>query len=240
VLDLLKDYRLVVLGDREFCSVKLGHWLKEQRVNFCLRLRRDEYLQQQDGLWVELQALGLEPGHQVYLQGVNVTKQKGFGTFTVAAKWKRTYAGVRTEEAWFILTNLDSLKEAIAAYKQRFGIEEMFRDWKRGGYHLEGTGLSEERLLSLIVVLCLAYTSATVQGQAIKKKGVQKYVGRVSEPRRTTRRHSSFYIGLYAQNWVQQSSELQLIIDELMTLNLNKKRFYLAGLRARNLIRQAL
>jgi len=37
-----------------------------------------------------------------------------------------------SEEGWFILTNLESLEAAIKAYKKRFGIEEMFRDFKRG------------------------------------------------------------------------------------------------------------
>jgi hypothetical protein len=41
-------------------------------------------------------------------------------------------------EKWY---NLGTLPEAIAAYKQRMGIEEMFRDCKTGGYNLESTGL---------------------------------------------------------------------------------------------------
>ena len=32
VLPLFKNYRVVVLGDREFCSVKLANWLREQGV----------------------------------------------------------------------------------------------------------------------------------------------------------------------------------------------------------------
>jgi hypothetical protein len=28
VLPLLKEYKVIVLGDREFCSVDLGNWLK--------------------------------------------------------------------------------------------------------------------------------------------------------------------------------------------------------------------
>jgi len=35
----------------------------------------------------------------------------------------------QVDEAWFILTDLGSLPTAIDAYKQRMGIEEMFRDW---------------------------------------------------------------------------------------------------------------
>jgi len=36
-------------------------------------------------------------------------------------------------------------------------------------------------------LIAIAYTSATIQGQQIKRKGVQKYVGRVKEPERTER-----------------------------------------------------
>jgi len=41
----------------------------------------------------------------------------------------------------FILTDLGSLPVALAAYKKRMGIEEMFRNCQTGGYNIEGTGL---------------------------------------------------------------------------------------------------
>ena len=75
----------------------------------------------------------------VYHQGVKVTKTKGFCPFNLVGKWKRTYRGWASEEAWFILTNLSSMAEALEAYQKRMGIEEMFRDFKSGGYNLEGT-----------------------------------------------------------------------------------------------------
>ncbi len=78
----------------------------------------------------------------------------------------------------------------------------MFRDFKSGGYNLEGTGVSGERFLALILLIAIAYTSATLYGQKIKRMGLQKYVGRVKEYGRIERRHSSFYIGLYGYTWV--------------------------------------
>jgi hypothetical protein len=43
---LVKDYKIVVLGDREFCSVDLAAWLKNQaQTDFCLRLKQDEYIE---------------------------------------------------------------------------------------------------------------------------------------------------------------------------------------------------
>jgi hypothetical protein len=37
------------------------------------------------------------------------------------------------------------------------GIKEMFRDYKSGGYYLEGTGLKGQRVIALILLIALAY-----------------------------------------------------------------------------------
>ena len=42
---------------------------------------------------------------------------------------------------------------AVTAYKYQFGIEEMFKDCKTGGYNLEGSKASEKRLSSIILAL---------------------------------------------------------------------------------------
>ncbi|NEQ15141.1 MAG: IS4 family transposase, partial [Moorea sp. SIO3E2] len=80
----------------------------------------------------------------------------------------------------------------------------------------------------------------TIQGQQIKLKGIQKYIGRVKEDGRSQRRHSSFYIGLYAQNWVSFSDECINLVRELMRLNRNKWKYYLRGMRAKSLVLSAL
>lgn len=145
-------------------------------------------------------------------------------------------SGVAPEEGWFILTNLDTLELANAAYKTRFDIEEMFRDFKSGGYNLEGTNVSGERLITLILLIAIAYTSATIAGQQIKRKGIQKYVGRVKEYGRIERRHSSFYIGLYGQTWVNFMEYCMELVKTIMILNRNKLKHYQRGLRAMRLI----
>ncbi len=240
VLPLFKDYKIVLLGDREFCSVKLGNWLILKQVYFCLRLKQNEFVQVEDDIWLQLKALGLVPGMNMYLNGVSVTKQKGFAKFNVACKWKGKYWGWAPDEGWFILTNLDSLDSAVLAYKKRFGIEEMFRDFKRGGYNLEGTNVAGDRLITLILLIAIAYTTATMQGKKIKKMGIQKYIGRVKEVGRTERRHSSFYIGLYGQTWVNFIDGCAHIVAELMRLNRNKRKYYQKGQRAMELILSAL
>lgn len=236
ILAIVQRYKICVLGDREFCSIKLAGWLQQQGVSFCLRLRKNEFIQQESDIWLALKDLGLAPGLSLFLRGVKITKVSGFGHFNLACKWQRKLQGSAATEGWFILTDLAELQAAITAYKQRFDIEEMFRDFKTGGYNLEDTKVSGERLITLILLIALAYTSATIQGQQIQRKGVQEYVGRVKEKSRTTRRHSSFYIGLYGYTWVSFMDNCQSLVTQLMRLHPNKRKYYQQGQRAMRLV----
>ncbi|MEI6380390.1 MAG: hypothetical protein WCO81_05835 [Cyanobacteriota bacterium ELA615] len=89
----------------------------------------------------------------VYYQGIKLTKSKGFEPVNLAAKWKKTYQNKKTKEPWFIMKSLGSLSEATQAYSQRMGIEEMFRDFKKGGYNLESTGLRNDIAIEFIARL---------------------------------------------------------------------------------------
>lgn len=176
------------------------------------------------------------PGICFFIQGVKVTKSRGFISFNVACKWKRKIHGVVPKEGWFILTNLSSLESAISVYKQRFDIEEMFRDFQKGGYNLEDTNVEGTRFLTLVLLIAIAYTSATIQGQEIKRKGIQKYVARTKEYGRLERRHSSFFVGLYGQTWVNFKDDCIELVTELMRINRNKWKYYQQGLKAMKLI----
>ena len=238
LLKLFNSYRTVVLGDREFCSVKLANWLREQDVGFCLRLKKNEFIEFSNNVWCQLDDLGLKPGISFFIENVKVTKNKTlkFRGFNIAGKWQKKYKGSTTPEGWFILTNMSSSLSAIQAYKQRFNIEEMFRDFKSGGYNLEETNVEGLRFISLVLILSFAYCYATFSGKLIKQKGLQKYISRVKEYGRIPRRHSSFYIGLYGQNWVKFRDDCWDLVQDLMRLSLHKLEHYLRGIRAMNLI----
>jgi hypothetical protein len=66
------------------------------------------------------------------------------------------------------------LGAALNAYKQRMGIEEMFRDCKTGGYDIEGTSLKGNRLINMILLMTLAYSSAILQGTLTEEKAGTK------------------------------------------------------------------
>ena len=236
VLPLFSEYKVIVLGDREFCSVDLGNWLREKGVSFCLRLKKNHCVETEHLVWQRLDELGIVPGTSLYFQGKRVRKSQPATGFELACKWKRNYGGWKVDEAWFILTDLGSLPAAIDAYKQRRGIEEMFRDCKTGGYDLEGTSLKGDRLINMILLMTLAYTWAIFQGTELKKKQVQKYVSRRKEPKKRYRRRSTFGVGLDGEKWVNYLEQYSDEVEQLMKLTPNKRRFYQQGMRAATLI----
>ena len=240
VFDALSDYSLLVLGDREFCSVTLANWLREKKVDFCLRLKKNVCIKTEDELWTELKMLGLEPGNSFFNQEVTIRKTAPIEGFNLAGKWLGKYRNIITKEPWYILTSLTDLQVAVDTYAKRFGIEEMFRDFKGGGYNLEKTNLTGERLSKLLILLSLAYLKSIIQGIDIKSKQVQEYLGRKTESHRKYARHSTFYIGLWGESWVDSMSSNWQVVVELMSLSPHKLPNYQQGLRAMRLILSAL
>ena len=236
VLPLFSKYKVIVLGDREFCSADLANWLKEKGVSFCLRLKKNLCIETGHLVWQRLDELGIVPGTSLYFQGKRVRKTRPATGFDVACKWRRNSGKYQVKEAWFILTDLGSLRAALNAYKQRMGIEEMFRDCKKGGYDIEGTSLKGNRLINMILLMTLAYTWAIFQGTELKKKQVQKYVSRRKEPKKKYRRRSTFGVGLDGEKWVNYLEQYSLEVEQLMKLTPSKRRFYQQGMRAATLI----
>ena len=205
VLRLFKNYELVIIGDREFHSVKLAYWLqqkgKKQPIFFAFRQKQGTNHQQDDEKYQTFSDLGMKPGMKRFLTGVSVTKGKGKRHFNVGAYGQRKYKGKQEKEPWFILTNLNSLEEVLKVYRARAGIEAMFKDCKTGGYNLEGSKANNKRLTSLMLLIAIAYTCTALKGQIFRQKPQAKYIARLQEKRRTDKRHSDFWLGLYGSLW---------------------------------------
>lgn len=240
LLRLFKGYRMLVLGDREFHSIKLANWLQSKGIDFVLRQKKGTYVRQENQSYQRLQSLGLNPGISFFFMGIQATKQKGFAQFNLAGYYKRKYRGKVESAGWFLLTNLDNLKDAVQAFKLRSGIEAMFKDCKTGGYNLESTYADGQRLIALILLIAIAYTSAVLAGRNSGDMGLQKYVGRLKELQRAQRRHSAFWIGLYGQLWVGAMEFWANLAHEFMRLKPGKLPYFQKGLRAMALIQSAL
>ena len=184
VFKLLSSYEIVVIRDRGFRSVRLAQWLDERGVYFALRQKHNTYIQIETQQYNSLNTLGLAPGVKRDIKSVKVTKNCGFERGAIAAYWKRKYRGKVEKEAWYILTNLESLEAAIKTYQKRSGIDAMLKDCKSGGYNLENSQASALRLTRLVLLIAIAYTIGGINGQKLQQQAGQKYISRVQELQR--------------------------------------------------------
>lgn len=238
VIRLLKRYKLVIIGDREFHSVELAHWLQHQHLSFVFRQKQDTTFREKRQKFQSLRSLPIKPGIKIFYRDIVWSQNQGFGKFNLAVYWRRKYKGKQENEPLYLLTNLDDCQSTVSAYSKRFGIEAMFKDCKTGGYNLEDSKASPDRLVRLILLIALAMTAAWLQGRRTLLQRQQAYICRRQERQRNRKRHSNFWIGLYGHNWIAAFHECQEWVEELIASIRNKRRFYQKGLRAIKLIQQ--
>lgn len=236
VLRLLRGYQVVVIGDREFGNINLADWLSKRGCQYVLRTKSNKYIQLEGKDYQQLKSVNMSSRKKFYFSQIKFTKQSDWVRVNLAFYWSQTTQKKDQNEGWYLITNLSGLKPAIQAYRKRMGIEAMFKDCKSGGYNLEKCQGNDKRLLSLILLIAIAYTCAINQGQTIAYKGVTDYVCRLKENLRKEKRHSNFWIGLYGSLWVAMFQICRNLVEHLMRLTPNKLPFYQRGIRAKMLI----
>ena len=102
-----------MLGYREFYSVTFANWLREKKVGFCLRLKKNVCIKTESELWTEIKMLGLELGNSFFNQEVTIRKTAPITGFNLAGKWLGKYRNVITKEPWYILTSLADIQTAV-------------------------------------------------------------------------------------------------------------------------------
>jgi hypothetical protein len=220
--------------------VELAHWIDRQGVKFVLRQKKSTTFRQNRRKFNSLSSVQVTPGQREFLSEISLTQKRVFSRFNLAIYWRRKYKNKQEKSPWYLLTNLGDLATAVKAYKHRWGIEAMFKDCKTGGYNLEGSKASPDRLVRLVLLIALAMTSAWLQGEKTSTLGKFPYICRSKETERTRRRHSNFWIGLYGHNWLVAFHECQEWVEKFIASIRNKRTFYQRGLKALTQIEQAL
>jgi hypothetical protein len=105
---------------------------------------------------------------------------------------------------------------------------------------LEEAKASTERLTCLVLLIAIAYTISTRNGKVIKACGQRKYVGRERKIKQFITKNSNFWLGLYGNRWTIAEEFVGELVEELMRVNSNKLPFYQKGIKAMNIIQQAL
>ena len=141
-----------LVGDCEFGRGGLLKYLRQVGWNYALRqIGSQRVWWQGNGRWQRVDSLLEEPGCR-WLGWVVLTRTHKHYTHLVAF-WRKGQT-----EAWWLATNQRSLRAAVKLYRRRMWIEEMFADFKRHGFDLEGSHLrSAQRLERLTLLVCLLY-----------------------------------------------------------------------------------
>jgi hypothetical protein len=106
VIRLLKRYKLVMVGSREFHSIELAQWLHRQRLSFVLRQKCSTTFREKRQPFQSLDTIPVQPGINFFYPKNSLTQKKGFSRFNLAAYWRRKYRGKQEDEPRYLLTNL--------------------------------------------------------------------------------------------------------------------------------------
>jgi hypothetical protein len=141
--------KITLMADRFYPSANLFNWLQERKWGYRLRLKRN---------------FKVDIGNN----DVKTTKDLASGTqYREEINVRLFQSGVITnigvlhepghKEPWIIAMECVPKKETILDYKERWGIEPMFSDFKSNGFGLEDTQLwYADRVEHLVLIMSLA------------------------------------------------------------------------------------
>lgn len=165
---------ILLVGDSEFGSVDVLKTLKRWRWNYVLRQKGNHQVKLQGHRqWQRFGALITKPGQCLWLGPGYLTYAHHFKV-NLLAYWK-----IGEDEPWLLATNLSTPQAALAAYRRRMWIEEMFGDLKKHGFDLERTHLRHfMRLSRLTLAAALLYVWLVAFGSQVIKTGLRYLVDR--------------------------------------------------------------
>jgi hypothetical protein len=176
-----------VVGDTEFGATKVLKLLDQWRWYYVLRQKTNT------GVWTAAKPAWRSFGDYVQKAGQSCWLGAGYLTqadiypVNLLAHWKSD-----EQEPWCLATNLPDKQIALACYKRRPWIEEMFGDMKKHGFDLEATMLrSFLRLSRLTLAVAFLYLWTIATGTRTIRRGLRHLVDR-----KDRRDLSIFQIGL--------------------------------------------
>lgn len=144
----------VLCMDREFIGKQWLRWLKEQQIDFCVRVPKHHLITFNDGSTHSAQALLSQSEGHLLMENVIVDTVSVNLCLSVDAHG----------EMLFLIGTIapSKLKQT---YRKRWTIEVVFQALKKRGFHIESTGLMcRNKLRKLFAIVALAYTVCWITG----------------------------------------------------------------------------
>ena len=164
---------VVLLGDGEFGNVALVQEALSRNWFYVLRIACDELI------WIDgeshtLSEFQVEPGQTLWLENVLWTRAQ-FGPVNIVVIWNEA-----DQACMYLVTCFPLLEETLYWYERRFWIEPMFRDDKSMGFNLQDSRLRDpERMLRLLLILCIAYLWIMFLGCLALLSNCIRLIGRI-------------------------------------------------------------
>lgn len=137
----------LVLGDREFVGHQWLKWLKDNGLNFIMRLPKHHQLTHPNGRRQAIADLCLVPG-----------QVRRFGQCQVDGVWGRVWVKALAEGDFLFLFGNVGLAYMGQLYAKRWTIEQCFQNLKGRGFNLEASHLRcHHKLRQLVALVSLAY-----------------------------------------------------------------------------------
>ena len=142
------DRQVTFFGDGEFRAVALQADCQARSWHWQVGLKSDITIRTESGRHLALIDLPVtSTSGPVYCQNVLLTASHAFGPVNILARWSR-------KDKWprFWSTDLPADRHLWRRGRKRFWIEPTFRDWKSGGFDLEGSRLTDHRSIEALVL----------------------------------------------------------------------------------------
>lgn len=165
LLRAFPDQKIACLtGDREFIGDEWMRWLESRDIPFVLRLRENMYIRNERHVPVRLSvhAQGLRRREKRVLEGTwRIGRESGPPGVPVKIALMR----LKTGELLAVAASRTPVKKALAAYRNRWGIETLFSCMKTRGLGMEDTHMTDPgKLATLTAVLAVAFVMAYKAG----------------------------------------------------------------------------
>jgi hypothetical protein len=189
--------RVYLIGDREFHGQDMLELIQEQTWIPVVRTKGSLTIELEDGVCCHVADLAPPRGQMVFYQRVWLTGWR-WGPYSLSlAHAPRPKRGQKTDDPWYIVSIDPASSHILTLYAVRMWIDELFRDLKGQGFHLNQTRLTHpERIDRLMLILALAYWWIMGRGIWIDRMGLRRRVDRCKHPKR-----SLFTIGL---RWIHR------------------------------------
>jgi len=150
----------LVLGDREFVGRTWLKWLKDNGLNFVMRLPKHHLLTDENGCRRAIADLGLAVGASRRFAGVQVD-----------GVWGQVWVKALAEGEFLFLFGTAGLHSLGQFYAKRWTIEQCFQNLKGRGFNLRNTHLRcFDKLRKLVALVSLAYAFCLSVGQAADQR----------------------------------------------------------------------